>query len=104
MPYLVPKWLCLSAQRWRSLKYECIYLNAFDTIREASDGIYHWMNYYNQERPHSSLNDQTPSKMVQKLAAYMKQDYTLQSLSGCLIPNRDRQLDRFYPLIAVLQG
>ena len=54
---------------WRSLKYECIYLNAFDTIREASDGIDHWMNYYNQERPHSSLDDQTPSEMYQKLAA-----------------------------------
>ncbi len=54
---------------WRSLKYECIYLNAFDTIREASDGFDHWMNYYNQERPHSSLDDQTPSEMYQKLAA-----------------------------------
>ncbi len=54
---------------WRSLKYECIYLNAFDTIREASDGIDYWMNYYNQERPHSSLDDQTPSEMYEKLAA-----------------------------------
>ena len=54
---------------WRSLKYECIYLNAFDTIREACDGIDYWMNYYNQERPHSSLDDQTPSEMYQKLAA-----------------------------------
>ena len=54
---------------WRSLKYECIYLHAFDTIREASDGIDYWMNYYNQERPHSSLDDQTPSEMYEKLAA-----------------------------------
>ncbi len=54
---------------WRSLKYECIYLNAFDTIRDASDGINHWMNYYNQERPHSSLDDQTPGELYQKLAA-----------------------------------
>ena len=54
---------------WRSLKYECIYLNAFDTIREASDGVDRWMNYYNEERPHSSLDDQTPSEMYQKLAA-----------------------------------
>ena len=54
---------------WRSLKYECIYLNAFDTIREAIDGIAYWMNYYNQERPHSSLGDQTPGEMYHKLAA-----------------------------------
>jgi len=51
---------------WRSLKYECIYLNAFDTIREASDGIDRWMNYYNEERPHSSLDDQTPSEMCKR--------------------------------------
>ncbi len=54
---------------WRSLKYECIYLNAYDTIREARQGIAAWMTYYNQERPHSSLGDQTPEEMYQKLAA-----------------------------------
>lgn len=54
---------------WRSLKYECIYLNAFDTFREAQAGIDHWMHYYNNERPHSSLGDQTPDEVYQRLAA-----------------------------------
>lgn len=47
---------------WRSLKYECVYLNAFDSIRQAQEKINHWMNFYNQERPHSSLGDQTPNE------------------------------------------
>ena len=54
---------------WRSLKYECIYINAFDTFKEAWAGINHWMNYYNDERPHSSLNDKTPSEVYLKMAA-----------------------------------
>ena len=54
---------------WRSLKYECIYINAFDTFKEAWAGINHWMNYYNDERPHSSLNDKTPGEVYLKMAA-----------------------------------
>ena len=53
---------------WRSLKYECIYLNAYDTIREARQGIADWITNYNQELPHSSLGDQTPEETYQKLA------------------------------------
>lgn len=44
----------------RSLKYECIYLNAFETGSEARAGIGRWMTYYNTERPHSALGGQTP--------------------------------------------
>ena len=45
---------------WRSLKYECIYLNAFETGSEAKSGIDKWIRLYNEERPHSSLDDKTP--------------------------------------------
>jgi len=47
---------------WRSLKYECVYLNAFDSVRDAATGIDDWMHYYNVERPHSSLGDRTPAE------------------------------------------
>ena len=40
---------------WRSLKYECVYLHAFETGSETRAGIGHWMSYYNTRRPHSSL-------------------------------------------------
>ncbi len=44
---------------WRSVKYECIYLNAFETGSEAKTGIEKWINQYNEERPRSSLDDKT---------------------------------------------
>jgi putative transposase len=50
---------------WRSLKYECVYLNAFDSVRDAIAGIGIWMVYYNQTRPHSSLGDLTPAEAYQ---------------------------------------
>ena len=45
---------------WRSLKYECVYLHAFETGSEARAGIGKWMTYYNAERPHSALGGRTP--------------------------------------------
>ena len=54
---------------WRSLKYECGYLNAFDSVRDAANGIGFWLRYYNTERPHSSLNDRTPEEAYVENAA-----------------------------------
>ena len=47
---------------WRSLKYECIYLHAFETGSEARVGIGHWVGYYNADRPHSALGGLTPEE------------------------------------------
>ena len=52
---------------WRSLKYECVYLNAFETGSEARNGIEKWIRLYNEERPHSSLDDKTPHEAYWKL-------------------------------------
>ena len=48
---------------WRSLKYECVYLNAFEVGSEARQGIGKWINSYNESRPHSSLDDHTPDEV-----------------------------------------
>jgi len=45
---------------WRSLKYECIYLNAYEGGLETRRGIGSWVELYNRRRPHSSLDDRTP--------------------------------------------
>ncbi len=45
---------------WRSLKYENVYLNAYETGSEARAGIGKWIAFYNQTRPHSSLDGTTP--------------------------------------------
>jgi putative transposase len=42
-------------QLWRSLKYECVYLHAFETGSELRAGLSHWISYYNTWRPHSAL-------------------------------------------------
>jgi len=47
---------------WRSLKYECVYLDAFETGTEARTGIGKWLTYYNAERPHSALGGRTPDE------------------------------------------
>ncbi len=48
---------------WRSLKYECIYLNAFETGSEARAGIGRWITYSNGSRPHTALGEQTPDEV-----------------------------------------
>lgn len=47
---------------WRSLKYECIYLNAFETGTEVRQGLKYWIDFYNARRPHSRLDDRTPDE------------------------------------------
>jgi putative transposase len=47
---------------WRSRKYECIYLRAFETGSETKAGIGRWMAYYNAERPHSTHGILTPDE------------------------------------------
>jgi len=48
---------------WRSLKYECVYLQAFETGSEARAGIDRWIDYYNNSRPHSSFDGRTPAEV-----------------------------------------
>ena len=60
---------------WRSLKYQCVFLHAFETGSEAQAGIGRWIFYYNTDRPHSTLAGRTPDEAYaiemeqQKLAA-----------------------------------
>ena len=48
---------------WRSLKYEEVYLKAYDTVAEAKAGIGSWMRFYNTRRRHQGLGDQTPDSV-----------------------------------------
>ena len=45
---------------WRSIKYEEIYLRAYESAPEAKHFIGRYVTFYNQQRPHSSLGGQTP--------------------------------------------
>ncbi len=48
---------------WRSLKYECVYLQAFETGSQARTGIGGWIDYYNTSRPHSVFGGRTPEEV-----------------------------------------
>ncbi len=46
---------------WRSLKYEEVYLHAYETLPEARLGIGGYFKFFNDERPHQALGYQTPA-------------------------------------------
>ena len=45
---------------WRSVKYEEVYLRAYDSVAEARGSIGGYLGFYNRKRPHSSLDGKTP--------------------------------------------
>ena len=45
---------------WRSVKYEEVYLRAYDTVAEARASIGRYLDFFNTKRPHSSLGARTP--------------------------------------------
>jgi putative transposase len=47
---------------WRSVKYEEVYLKAYDSVSEARSSIGRYLDFYNGRRPHSSLDGTTPDQ------------------------------------------
>ena len=47
---------------WKSVKYERVYLHAYDSVTEARQSILQYVDWYNRARPHSSLDRQTPDE------------------------------------------
>ena len=54
---------------WRSLKYEAVYLHELTDGFAAERVIGEWIDFYNTERPHSSLGGQTPAEALRRRAA-----------------------------------
>jgi len=57
---------------WRSVKWECIYLKEIGTPREGRAGIAKYIRFYNEERPHQSLNYSTPSEIYHECKEALK--------------------------------
>ena len=51
---------------WRSVKYEEVYLKAYQNGSEARRGIGAYLVFYNQERPHQALGYRTPGQVFQE--------------------------------------
>ena len=47
---------------WRSVKYEEVYLHAYDSVSQAKAGLARYIDWYNTGRPHSSLDKKTPDE------------------------------------------
>ena len=47
---------------WKSVKYEEVYLKAYDTVAEARASLGQYLDFYNRQRPHSSLDRRTPDE------------------------------------------
>jgi len=54
---------------WRSLKYEEVYLHAYDDLSQARRGIEGYVRYYNGSRKHASLGRRTPDRVYAGVAA-----------------------------------
>ena len=48
---------------WRSVKYEDIYLHAYESVRELKTALARYFEFYNVRRPHQSLDYRTPDEM-----------------------------------------
>jgi len=48
---------------WKSVKYEEVYLRAYETVSHARQSLGRYFNFYNTRRPHSALDRQTPDKV-----------------------------------------
>ena len=77
---------------WKSVKYERVYLHAYDSVIEARQSILQYVDWYNRARPHSSLDRHTPDEAYAvmlptgKLAAYVAAETSLKNLG--LLCNR----------------
>jgi putative transposase len=67
---------------WRSVKYEEVYLNDYESPREARTGLERYFNFYNFIRPHQALEYLTPAQVYFKnnplpLYSTLREEYTL---------------------------
>ena len=80
---------------WRSIKYEEVYLKAYDSVSEARASLGRYLAFYNGRRPHSSLDRRTPDQayftpLPQRAAAQPRQPLHLASRKRC--PNKPSHL------------
>jgi putative transposase len=66
---------------WRSLKYEEVYLKSYQDMNDARNNIANYFRFYNERRPHQSLNYQTPEEVYHQDKTLKKESQKLQVFS-----------------------
>ena len=82
---------------WRSLKYEEVYLNAYESVAEAKAGIGAWLNFYNDERQHQSLGYRTPREIYQEGLWSMLDDRLRRPVALPPLPEQARKAGKCSP-------
>jgi putative transposase len=84
---------------WRSVKYEEVYLHAYDSVSEAERHLAVYLAFYNQGRPHTALDGQTPIWCTLPRCPTARQrnvhpaEFHLRSVFSCPTPWGHRQLN-----------
>lgn len=52
---------------WRTTKYECVYLQEWESVTAVRDGLRDYYQFYNEERPHQSLGGLTPGEIHRRI-------------------------------------
>jgi len=77
---------------WRSLKYECVYLQAFESGSEARSAIGKWIDFYNTKRPHSTFDGQTPDEVYNQATVAKPQPMDMMDNSQKELPTYPQAL------------
>ncbi|MVA98457.1 transposase [Nitratireductor sp. CAU 1489] len=65
----------------RTPKYECVYLNAWETGSETKAAIRKWMTFYNDERPHAALGGKPPALVYWQRNDFNQPDQQVQRVA-----------------------
>lgn len=68
---------------WRSMKYECVYLHAFETGSELRAGLRAWIAHYNGQRSHSALVGRTPDEAYHDTLTLLGPGLTPDQMDNC---------------------
>ena len=77
---------------WRSVKYEEVYLKAYEDGRDARAGLGNYFRFYNTERPHQTHGYRTPAEVFASSPVCLKPGKQTQMPSSCIIQIRKNQL------------
>jgi putative transposase len=66
---------------WRTLKYECVYLHAWETGSETKAAIRKWMTLYKNQRPHSAVGGKPPALVYWQRNDINQPDQQVQSVA-----------------------